>query len=371
MNSLRSWLLVLHRWTGLTAGIAIMAIALTGLMMVFRPQIEPSLDRALHDVGACASRLPMDDLVARSSAVHPQGPIRQLEIAGAGFGVVVVRYADNIGVYLDPCTGRVLGTRDRWGGAFGTVEFLHRLRFIGDTDVSETVAGTLSMILAIVMVAGGITVWWPSTKRQWKNAWKLRWSLKGAAFELNLHRTYGALAAIVLLATTMASWTLVFDWARKAVYAAAASPAPAKKPRSHAADGPPAPFENLFARTLDTVPAARDVTLLLPKKPGDAVESTVIERDSPHPNARTMVYLDASTAEVLRYEPYAASSRGHKAYRWLASLHMGYIGGVPGQLVLFAGVLAVPVLGYTGIHAWLRRRRRVPQPERKFSNQTA
>jgi uncharacterized iron-regulated membrane protein len=48
---------------------------------------------------------------------------------------------------------------------------------------------------------------------------------------------------------------------------------------------------------------------------------------------------------------------------------MGYIGGLPGQVMLFLSVLAVPVLGYTGIRSYLRRR--VPVPESKFRRQTA
>lgn len=356
MKSTREMLLIVHRWTGLTVGIVLMAVAITGLGMVFRPQLDPALNRSLHEVSSCAARLPLDQLADAARDQHAQGAVRQIELSHGGFGATIVRYADNLGVYLDPCTGRVLGAQDRWGGLFGTIEYLHRFRFLGDPDISETVAGSFSLTLALVMVAGGLVIWWPATKRQWKSAWKLRWQLKGAAFELNLHRTYGAYAAIVLLATTFASLTMVFDWARTAVFAATASKAPASKPHADRDAGPAASLEALLARTLATVPNANDITILLPKKKGDAAEVTVIERDAPHPNARTMVYLDPHTARLLRYEPYSATSTGYKVYRWLASLHMGYIGGFFGQVLLFAAVFAVPVLGYTGIRAWLRRR---------------
>lgn len=369
MKPMRETVLTVHRWTGLTVGIAIVVVAVAGLAMVFRPQLEPRIDRALHEVGKCATRIPLDTLADRAREAHPQGAIRQLELSNGGFGVTVARYVDNIGVYLDPCSGRVLGSQDRWGGVFGTIEYVHRLRFLGSTDVSETVAGTLSLVLALVMVAGGVILWWPSTRRQWKNAWKLRWSLEGAAFELNLHRTYGIYAAVVILATTLASLTFVFGWANAAVYALTGSPQPAQKPHSASDSGALAPFEQLLGRTLATVPNAADITLLLPKKKGDAVEATVIERDAPHPNAVTLVYLDAHTAQVLLFAPYASASAGTKLYRWLKSMHMGYVGGVFGQLVLFVGVLAVPVLGYTGIRAWLRRR--APRIQRAYAKQAA
>jgi len=365
---MRETLLIVHRWTGLTVGVVLMAVALTGLGMVFRPQLEPRLDRALHEVTSCARPMSLDDLGERARDAHPQNRIRQVELPDGGRGAAVIRFGDNMGVYVDSCNGRVLGMQDRWGGVFGTIEYLHRMRFLGNPDVSEKVMGTMSLVLAVLMTVGGLIVWWPSTRRQWKNAWKLRWKLNGAAFELNLHRTYGAYAAIVILATTLASLTFVFDWARNVVYAVTSSAPPAKKPHSLAAGGEPASLQQLLANTLATVPDAAGITLLLAKKPGDPVEATIIERDAPHPNARTTVYLDAHTAQVLRFDPYSKASPGFKAYRWLGSLHMGYIGGAFGQFILFAGILAVPALGYTGIRAWLRRR--VPA-ERRFIKQTA
>ena len=82
----------------------------------------------------------------------------------------------------------------------------------------------------------------------------------------------------------------------------------------------------------------------------------MIAADAPHPNARSYAWFDAATGALLRFEPYAASSEGSKAYRWLSSLHMGHIGGALGQAVLFLGVLGVPLLAYTGIRSYLRGR---------------
>ena len=35
---------------------------------------------------------------------------------------------------------------------------------------------------------------------------------------------------------------------------------------------------------------------------------------------------------------------------------MGYVGGAPAQMLLFLGMLGVPVLGYSGTSSYLRRR---------------
>jgi vanillate O-demethylase ferredoxin subunit len=365
----REIILRIHRWTGLTVGIALIFVAITGLTMVFRPQLEPLVDASLREVSSCTQRLPLDAQVEKARALHPAGGIRQLEISDGGFGATVVRFADLQGYFVDPCNGAILGRQHRWGGFFNTVEQLHRWRFIDNVDVAETIAGSLALALALLMVVGGLTVGWPSSRRQWKSAFKLKLRLTGAAFEINLHRTIGVYASAILLSTTLAAQTFTFEWARQLVFAVTGSTAPAKKPASRAASGAMQPMETFLARTLETVPAARDITLLYPRKPGDSVEAAVLERDAPHPNAKTLVNLDAYTGEVLRFQPYATSSAGNKVYRWLASLHMGYIGGIAGQVALFLGVLAVPVLGYTGIRSYLRRR--VRAPEAKFRQQSA
>ncbi len=359
---IRQAILRIHRWTGLTVGLAILFAAITGLVLLFRPQLEPLVDADVRRAAACGTRVALDTLIDNARATHPGVAIRQIEISEGGFGTTIVRFADTFGVHFDPCTGAAFDARSRWAGPFNRVEQLHRWRFLADADVAETITGSVALTCALAMGLGGITVWWPSTRRQWKGAWKLRPGLKGAAFEINLHRTYGAYAAVILIATTLSAQTLAFEWPRRLIDAVTGSPAHAKKPAASTASGTPQPMEALLTRALAAVPAARDVTLSGPRKAGESVEAIIIERGAPHPNARTLVSLDPYTGAVLRVQPYATASTGYKVYRWLASLHMGYIGGVFGQLVLFFGILAVPVLGYTGIRSYFRRQQR-PQTQ--------
>ena len=355
---LRNAILFVHRWTGLTVGLLAVFAALTGLALVFRAQLQPLAERSLREVPACTTRLSLDEIVARASARLPGAKLLQLELFEGGYGASIVRFTDQEGVYVNSCTGAILGQKNRWAGFFGFAEWLHRYRFIGNSDVSEPLQGSVSLILAIVMVGGGLAIWWPSTIKALKNGLKLRWRLKGHAFELNLHRTVGAYAAAIFLLSTVTSLTFTFEWARHAIFAATGSPVPPKKPKLAAVKGAPAPAETLMARTLETIPDAREIQILFPKKAGDAVEVQALERDAPHSLARTYLYLDPSSAEVVRLEPYARASVGVRLYRWLGALHQGEVGGLGMQLILFAGILGVPVLGYTGISSYLRGRLR-------------
>ena len=353
-SALRKTILQAHRSSGLTLGLAAAFLAVTGLLMVFRPQLEPGVERGLRDVGSCDARKPLDELLASARRFHRNGMVSRVEILEGGYGATMVRFADATGVYINPCTASVLGQRHQWGGFFGTVEQWHRLRFIDNADVTEFIGGSVSLLVAIVLVVGGVIVWWPPSLRALKGSLKFQWHLAGRAFERSLHRTVGMYAALILLMSAMTSLTFTFDWARNAVFSATGSPVPAPKPTVAVAGAAMLPIESFVGRTLATIPNAREITLTYPRNAQDPVEIYVIERGAPHPNARSYVYMNPYTGDVLRFEPYVASSSGNKLYRWLGSLHTGQVGGLPVQLLLFAGILGVPVLAYTGIRSYLR-----------------
>jgi vanillate O-demethylase ferredoxin subunit len=352
----RNAILAIHRWAGLTVGLVGVFLALTGASMVFRSQLQPIEERALRGMPVCTARLPLDSLIARALRSHPGAKAEQVELFDGGRGVTIVRLAGLRGVYLNSCTGAIVGEKDRWGGFFGFVEWLHRLRFAGNADVTELIGGSVSLVLALVVVLGGLSIAWPRNLRALRNAARLRWKLKGAAFDVSVHRTLGLYVSAVLLMSTVTSLTFTFEWARHAVFAATGSSFPAKKPLLEARAAPAASAEALLASTLSLVSDAREIQVQFPRKAGAAVEVQALEGDAPHANARTFLYLDPATAEVVRLEPFRSASAGVKAYRWLGALHQGQVGGLAMQLVLFAGILGVPVLAFTGVRGYLRRR---------------
>jgi uncharacterized iron-regulated membrane protein len=331
-------------------------LAVTGLLMVFRPQLEPVVERGLRDVGSCHARRPLDELIASARRVHPDSALTRIEILEGGYGATTIRFADAMGVYVNPCTGSVLGQRRQWGGFFSTIEQWHRLRFVDNPDVTELIGGSVSLLLALIMVVGGVLLWWPPSLRALRSSFKFRWHLSGRAFERSLHRSVGTYAGLILLMSAATSLTFTFDWARNALFLATGSRVPAPRPAVTATGAAMLPSETFMGRVCSMLPNAREITITYPRKPRDAVEIYAIERGASHPNARSYIHLNPYTAEVLRFEPYAASSTGNKVYRWLGSLHTGKVGGWPVQLLLFAGIFGVPVLAYTGIRSALRRK---------------
>jgi ferredoxin-NADP reductase len=363
--NVRTKLLQLHRWTGLTVGLVILMLAITGAINSFRPAVEPVVARELLTVPTCSDRVSLDELAGRARAAHRSGQLDYIRVTVGEPGALRmpaarVRFADpQDDVYLDPCTARVLGERPRYGGFFARVEQLHILRY-AENGVVRSITGVCAIAFAIVLVAGGIALWWPRRGGRVRSL-RTRPGLTGHARLLDVHKTAGLYASAVLLMLVVTGLPLTFDWYRDGVYKIAGSPLPDKAPLSEAQAGMPRlSMQAFWDRVQALEPDVADALLKFPKGKSAPLEGFLLTRDAPHPNARTLFALDAYTGQVLSHKPYAESSAGHKLYFWMLSFHTGQVGGAAGQTLLLAGVLVVPLLAYTGMAGFLRRRRIVP-----------
>lgn len=358
----RPLLLQVHRWCGLTVGCVILLMAITGASIVFRPGLEPVINRDLLTVPTCSARVPLDTLTANASRVRPGAKLDYVRLVAGQPGeprmpAAMVRFTDQYFVYENPCTGDVLGERSRYGGLLGTIEQIHRFRFMKHGSL---ITGTSAIVFGSLLIVGGIALWWPHTRRGWRHAFTLDARSRRPGFAFRLHRTVGAYASAILLSMVLTGLPWAFDWYAHGIYAITGSPKPAQAPKSArpSAGEQRLPLDTFWRTAQSLSPDPQDALLHIPEKARDPVEIYLIDRDAPHPNARTMLYLDAYTGNVLRFVPYAKSSAGHKLYFWALSWHTGAVGGVFGQLLLLLGALSVPVLAYTGMRNFMRRARR-------------
>ncbi len=360
--SLHSVMLRLHRWTGLSAGIVLVMLAVTGATMLFRPQLEPALERDLLTVPSCLGRASIDTLTAAARGAYPRGKLDFIRLETAAptaerMPAAFVRFEDKNTVYLNPCTAAVLGQRNRYAGPFGSVESLHRLWFMEGGGV---IVGTTALLTVLLLVGGGFYLWWPATRHGLAGALRHDRSLPGRARMLSLHRTVGIYVGLIVLASALTGLPQAFKWYKQGLYAATGSSAPGKAPRSLAA-GRFMALESAWQTGQRLVPGASATQLRYPAKVEDAIEMFFIEAGAAHPNARTYLYLDAVSGSLLSLRPYAASSAGNRLYFWMLSVHNGLIGGMAVKWLMLFGLLGVPVLGYTGISSFLRRTlRRIP-----------
>ena len=354
---IRNVVLPVHRWTALTVGLVVLWVALTGLGLLFKAQLEPVVDRGLDTVAVCPSPRPLDELVASARIAHPDGVLRLVGIEGSATRTTWARFANGDTVYLDPCSGRVTGELNKYRGVFGTLEYLHRLEFLSGAD--HAVAGTVALAFALVIVIGGIAIWWPASLKA------LRWSITfamrpaGRARLMRIHRATGFWVCLIALFSALTGPLDSFDWYPRAIAAVTdsvpARPEPAAIATAATARGVRLSLQALWQRAQQVTPHPREALLLLPKKSSSPVELDITERSAPNQQALSFLYLDPYDGRVLGFEPYAASSLGNRVKDWGIAIHAGQA-GVAAQMALLVGILGILVLGYTGLSSYARRR---------------
>jgi vanillate O-demethylase ferredoxin subunit len=312
--------------------------------------------------------LPVDRLAAAARAVHPHGKLTYVYLYGSGTASTMVRFSDADQVYVDTCSGEVLGHQARYGGLYGTVEALHRFRFM-NAAAGLSIIGTAALLFALVMICGGLYLWWPRRTSAWRSALRFNPRLRGRAFALNLHTTIGAYAGVVVFVVALTAVPLSLGWAKAAMFAVTGTtdmtedaklPIAARKsiePKSGAVISMQAAWEK--ARGVIGGPLLW-ASLHYPRK-GEPIEIGIVETGAPHADARSYVFIDSRTAQIVELRPWATLNAGSKLYYWLLALHTGHFGGVFVQCLMLAGMIGVAALGYTGVETFLRRTFRRPK----------
>jgi uncharacterized iron-regulated membrane protein len=348
----RKLFLQVHLWAGLTVGLLLIGAAISGAMLVFRPQLDAKLNRHLMVVAPGRTRLAPDDLVARARAVHPAGQLESIRYYGDPTAPFLAYFTTKDYVHLNPYTGEVLGVRQRYGDFFGWFEGFHKFLQI-DPGVGENITGYSAMVFGGVILTG-MLLWWPATRRALKAGLRLNPKLSGRPWNLNLHKTVGVYAAAVVLLSVCTGVPIALDWVKDALYPLTASQKEALPPPAAAGGAVFAGF-NAIAPKLEALwPVARETYIPLPKK--GVVSAYVIAADAPHPYARSYAWYNPADASALRITPYAQASRGFRLYYWMMSLHTGMMGGWVVQVMFLLGALSVPLLAYTGTASYLKRR---------------
>jgi uncharacterized iron-regulated membrane protein len=149
-----------HFYAGLFCLPFILWLASTGMIYLFRPQIEPLLEQRYAHV-AKGSLLPPSAQVAAALRAVPGGVLNAYELPSspdAATRVLVGRGPELIRVFVNPSDGRVLHVvrdKDRF---MRVIFYLHGELLMGDKG---SMLVELAASWTILMLLSGLYLWWP------------------------------------------------------------------------------------------------------------------------------------------------------------------------------------------------------------------
>jgi uncharacterized iron-regulated membrane protein len=267
--TLRNTLFQIHMWIGLIAGILFILLGLSGSIIVYGNDVA----RLLSPTPAATAQgtpLPLEKLADSVKSMAPAGRA-QLQInlpQGAGQPAVLRFVAQRGGrggpgaeagggrrggrgpdatpqsagpqaqgaarpqppvardIFVDPVSGQVLGSRASNNSFVATVRELHESLFLGRSG--RNVVGWLGVGMTLLGLSG-LVLWWPR-RGQWKYAFGVRRTAKGARFWRELHAMAGIWGFIVFIFVSITGVALGFPQTTQALLSGGNAPA-----------GPPGP----------------------------------------------------------------------------------------------------------------------------------
>lgn len=360
---LRRLLFWLHLAAGVAAGLVIVVMSLTGVLLAFERQVVAWADGCRVTPPAQARRLPVEALAARARQARPGGTLTSITLASAPDAPAAFAFGREQTLFLDPYSGAVLGEGSRsTRAAFAWITAWHRsLGAAGESRaVGRALTGASNLAFAVIVVSG-LYLWWPRRLQgpHLRGALAFRRGLAGRARDFNWHNVVGFWTALPLLAICLSAVPLSYPSAARWLDPSRRGPAPeppgrgATLPREAVAL---AGVDRLFALAEERAPDWRTLGLRLPPRRDEPW--TVAIDASPlgvRPDRRARLTARIDTGEVVRFESYAAQAPGARALSWMRWLHTGEAFGWPAQLLAALVSAGAVLLGYTGLAlAWRR-----------------
>ncbi len=370
----RRVLLQMHLWAGLALALYLIAISLSGSVLVFKDELTRwSLPPGLHALSPGKTASPQT-VMERFLHVEPRGAVTQLQVPSPVLPAFLLEGKNGAGRpqrwLADPLTGALQVAPRTW------LDWTHDLHYylLLPTAWGMQVNGVGAAGL-LLLAASGLIVWWPGV-RLWARGLRVNFRARARRINYDLHSAIGfwTLAIVVWWAIS----GVYFAWYRQVVAAVAvvsplrgmATPQPADLPPAR--EGSRASLESLIAAAQRASPEGRLWSISNPDL--HAKESYVLmdrgaAGDFSH---RDIVRVRTADARVVSVWHYGERHSASDWFLWaMHPLHFGTVWGMAIKLTWALLGLSLAALTITGVLMYWNRVLRRLWPIRRESGDDA
>jgi len=400
----------IHLWLGLSSGIVVIVVCLTGTIYTYNTELREMAAPHLHRVTVPdgASRLPADSL-AKLVADLSGGRVTAASIpadAGRSVEYTVRTDGDNsrfgTTYFMNPYTGALLGTsKEETGMAtfMGYMFSLHRWLLLdkiekpifGDLPnrtLGSYITGAATILFTLGVITG-LIIWFPQKLRSWKQGLKIKWHGGWKRLNHDLHNTlaFYSLIFLFLMGITGPQWS--FPWYREGLQKTLGTYKEVVGGRGGHGNGghgggrgqarpgdrqgatagvdkgettPPVllPLETYVAAAEEALPYRGDYRITFPS-PGDDVLSISKNKVGFFaPAAGDQVKVDLATASVNEVSRFSDKPFNERIAGSIKALHIGNVYGQFTKLLYFLACLIATSLPITGTLIWLNKMKKRP-----------
>ena len=383
----KKWTGKLHLWLGLSVGLIIFIVSITGTLFVFKDEVENFTRKEViyHKEVNIAQKqvLPIrslekmvDEQVKEKYKIHwvniPIDKKMSYQFYWYEHNTNAWNYFEEFPIYksayVNPYTGKVLKVFDEKNGFFQIVKCIH-WSFLLKQDWGKYVVG-IPVIIFVIMLISGIILWWPKNKAAAKQRFSFKWknikSWKRKNYDLhNILGFYVSIFALIFSITGLFYAFFVVQTMMYFIFSGGKTEYPDFSNIKNKA-----PIEARTETTLDRVIST--VHTKYPSSYGFSIDLGHPHMDDhEHPNFSVFVkhlsysyhknsslIFDENSGELLHTYNHEDKNFGEKTVAANYDIHVGSILGLPTKIIAFIVSLICASLPLTGFLIWWGRRKK-------------
>lgn len=381
----KKWSAKLHLWLGLSVGIVVFIVSLSGTMYVFKDEIQNQLRKEVIYIKAeTANREPLSIKVLKEkvlSEVDEKFPVSSVEIPldkNRSYKFLYLEkdkkawnYFDEIKinklVYVNQYTGEILGVYNEKYHLFPILKSIHWSLLL-KSDWGKYVVG-IPVVLFIILLITGIILWWPKNKKtrkgrltfDWKNVktWKRK--------NYDLHNILGFYASFIALLLSLSGIYFAYPWVKNVFNITLSGSLELPKEKElKSPDSLSAKNSSVFnitaqeTKKLYSSSSSFRIPLNGKNKKGKELKNipVLIYGEDGKFAIRHQLLFDKYSGKLLVNKPHQNLTNAEKYANANYDVHTGSYFGITGKIIWFIAGLICTSLPVTGFLMWLGKKKK-------------
>lgn len=382
---IKKWSAKLHLWFGLSIGIIVFIVSLSGTLYVFKDEIQNQLRKNVIFLNAeTISQHPLPINVLKEKVtltLKEQYPVTSVEIPldkNKSYEFLFYEkdknawnYFDEVKinklVYVNPYNGEILGVYNEKYDVFPILKSIHWSLLL-KTDWGKYVVG-IPVVLFIIMLITGIILWWPKNKNARKGRFRFNWKniTTWKRKNYDLHNILGFYASFIALILSISGIYFSFPWVKNVFNLVLSGST--ELPKEKEIKSPDS--------VLSVNKSAFDITALETKKLYSSSSSFRIPLNGKNKKGkelknipvivygengsfaiRNQVVFDKYSGKLLLNKPHQQLTNAEKYANANYDIHTGSYFGIFGKIIWFITGLICTSLPVTGFLIWLGKKKK-------------
>lgn len=360
----------IHLWLGLTSGLLVFIIAITGCLYAFQAEIQNATQPYRFVEVQQQPTLPPSQLQAIAQAQLPNKFLHSIKYNEPGKAAEAIFYLFGehyyYTIFLNPYNGKVLHVKDNEKGFFHFILDGHFYLWL-PPQIGQPVVASATLIFVILLISG-IVLWFPKNWRILKQSIAFVWTKNTSSKRKNydLHNVLGYYASFFALILAITGLVWGFPWFAESLHKGMGGKKslmyqePTVKPFATRTNAM-APIDTVWLMMLNEYPSAKSIEVHPMETDSSAIAANA------NYNADTYWktdyrYFDPNTFDEIQvdhvYGRLKDAGFADKVMRMNYDIHVGAIGGFAGKVLVFFIGLITASLPVTGFIIWWGRKSR-------------